>query len=65
MCIDYRKLNIVTKKHAYLIPNMDILLDRFTKARYISRIDLTCAFLQILVDENTRDFTAFSVPDRG
>ena len=65
MCIDYRRLNLVTKKHAHPIPNIDSLLDKFKNARYISKIDMTSAFLQISIDEEIRDFTAFSVPGRG
>lgn len=65
MCIDYRKLNSITKKHAHPIPNIDSLLDKFTNARFISKIDMTSAFLQIPVDPAVRDFTAFSVPGRG
>ena len=65
MCIDYRKLNLVTKKHAHPIPNIDSLLDKFKNARYISKIDMTSAFLQIPADEAIRDLTAFSVPGRG
>ena len=65
LCVDYRKLNAKTKKHAHPLPNIDSLLDRFTSARYITKIDMTWAFLQVPVDENCRDFTAFSVPGRG
>lgn len=65
LCIDYRKLNAKTKKHAHPLPNIDSLLDKFRNAKYISKIDMTLAFLQVEVDEGSRDFTAFSVPGRG
>ena len=65
LCIDFRKLNGVTKEHAHPIPNIDSLLDKYVNARYITKLDLTLAFLQIPVDLQARDFTAFSVPGRG
>ena len=39
MCFDYRHVNKVMKKDAYLIPNMDAILDRLRNARYISKLD--------------------------
>lgn len=65
LCVDYRKLNARTKKHAHPLPNIDSLLDKFTNARYISKIDMTWAFLQVVVEEKCRDYTAFSMPGRG
>lgn len=65
LCVDYWKLNARTKKHAHPIPNIDSLLDRFGNARYISKIDMTWAFLQVEVEEDSRDYTAFAVPGRG
>lgn len=63
--MDYRKLNTRTKKHAHPLPNMDSLLDKFSTAKFISKIDMTWAFLQLSVDEYCRNFTSFSVPGRG
>ena len=65
LCVDYRKLNARTKKHAHPIPNIDSLLDRFGNARYITKLDMTWAFLQVEVEEDSRDYTAFAVPGRG
>ena len=65
LCIDFRKLNARTKKHAHPIPNVDRLLDKFANARYISKIDMTSAFLQVEIDKDCRDYTAFSVEGRG
>lgn len=52
-CVNYRNLNKVTKKDAYPIKNVDTILDKLCKAKYISKIDLKRAFVQILVaDDN-------------
>lgn len=65
LCGDFRKLNSRTKKHAHPIPNVDRLLDKFRNARYITKVDMTLAFLQVPVDPNSRDFTALAIPGRG
>ena len=47
MCFDYRDINKAMKKDAYLIPNMDAILDRLRNARYISKVDLRQAYYQV------------------
>ena len=47
MCFDYRDVNKAMKKDAYLIPNMDAILDRLRNARYISKVDLRQAYYQV------------------
>jgi len=39
-CLDFRKVNGVSKKDAYPLPNMNGILDKLRSARYISTIDL-------------------------
>ncbi|CAB0036479.1 unnamed protein product [Trichogramma brassicae] len=64
-CVDYRDLNKVTKKDGYPCKNMDEILDKLRKARYISKIDLKSAYHQVLMKENSKEYTAFSVPGLG
>jgi len=64
-CVDYRRLNDVTRKNAHPLPNIDSILDRLRNARFISKIDMSQAFHQIPVAEGSRDYTAFSVPGLG
>jgi len=40
-CVDYRKVNKVTKMDAYPIPSMERVIEKVTFAKYISTIDLT------------------------
>lgn len=65
VCLDSRKLNSVTKKDAYSLPYVSEILDNLGDARYLSSIDLSKAFWQILIREQDREKTAFYVPDRG
>ena len=64
-CIDYRYLNKVTEEDAYPMKNVNTVLDKLRKAKYISKIDLKQAFMQILVAEASRKYTAFGVQDAG
>lgn len=64
-CIDARGLNEVTKPDAYPLPNLNRILARLSKTKYLSAIDLSDAFWQIELDEKDRPKTAFTVTGRG
>ncbi|XP_022188087.2 uncharacterized protein LOC111046770 [Nilaparvata lugens] len=64
-CIDFRKLNSVTHRDAYPLPNMTGILDRLRDAKYISTIDLKSGYWQVPLDEESKELTAFIVPGRG
>lgn len=59
-CVDYRKINQVTKKDAYPLPNIDSSLDSLGGNQWFSTIDLASGYWQCLVDEKDRPKTAFS-----
>lgn len=65
ICIDARKLNGVTKKCAYPQPNANRILGQLSGTKYLSAIDLSDAFYQIKLDENSQRKTAFAVTSRG
>lgn len=60
-CVDYRKLNKVTRRDAYPLPPVNSILDKLRDARYLSTLDIKSAFHQIKVAEESRPLTAFSV----
>ena len=41
LCVDYRRLNSVSKSDAYPMPRIDDLIDQLGKARYLTTLDLT------------------------
>ena len=61
-CVDYRKLNSVTKADNYPLPRIDDLLDQLGKSNYFSTLDLASGFWQIKVHQNSQERTAFSTP---
>lgn len=47
-CLDVRKINQISKKDAYPLPNMIGILDKLRTARYISTLDLSQAYFQTI-----------------
>ena len=64
-CVDFRELNKVTRPDAYPMTSIDSILDRLREARYISKVDLRQAYLQVALEEESRKYTAFAVPGSG
>ncbi len=61
-CVDYRKVNAVTKFDAYPMPPVDELLDRLGAARFYSTLDLTKGYWQIPLSPLSKEKTAFTTP---
>ena len=64
LCMDARKLNEVTKKDAYPLPNIEGIFSRLPKANIISKLDLKDAYWQIGLTDEAKPLTAFTVPGR-
>ena len=64
-CVDYRKLNDVTVKEAFLIPKIHQTFDALTGQKYFSSLDLASGYWQVPVAEEDRHKTAFVTPDGG
>lgn len=58
-CVDYRKLNALTKKDRYPIPLIDEMLQRVSKARYYTKLDIYQGFHRIRMDPGSEDLTTF------
>ena len=59
LCIDYRKLNILTKTDSFPPPNMQDALDSLGQSKVFSIIDLRSAFLQLPLQRADKEKTAF------
>ncbi|GFS82463.1 hypothetical protein TNCV_4777721 [Trichonephila clavipes] len=62
-CVDYRKLNSVTKKDVYPLPRIDDTLDCLKGAMFFSSMDLRSGYWQVEIDEADREKTAFITPE--
>ena len=61
-CVDYRKLNTVTKADTFPLPRIDDLLDQLGQAKYFSLVDLASGYWQIRMSEESKEETAFVTP---
>ena len=59
-CVDYRKLNDVTRKDAYPLPRIDETLDALAGAKVFTTLDLASGYWQVEVDDADREKTAFT-----
>ena len=62
LCVDYRKLNQITKFDAYPIPRIEELLDRIGDAHFITILDLAKGYWQVPMSPEDREKTAFVSP---
>ena len=63
-CIDYRKLNAVTKAEASALPHIGDIMDSLGGSRYFSTLDLRSGYWQVLLDDKAKALTAF-ISHRG
>ena len=59
MCIDYRRLNSVTRKDAYPMPLIEECLNMCKDADFLSTIDVQDAYYHIEMEESSKPLTAF------
>ena len=60
--VDCRELNKQCVSEHYALPNIDSILSSLRGATYFTKLDMTKAFWQIPYDEESRKYTAFSIP---
>lgn len=58
--VDYSKLNEITEVENFPMPLIDDILDGLSGAKFFTTLDLKGAFYHIVVDELSRDYTAFT-----
>jgi len=63
LCVDYRQLNKKIVKDRYPLPIIEDQLDLLQNAKFFSTLDLKNGFFHIKIDEQSRKYTAFIVPD--
>ena len=59
-CVDYRRLNKVTRKDSYPLPRVDDILDSLDGAQWFTTLDLASGYWQVEVDPEHRQKTAFT-----
>ena len=59
-CVDYKRVNAVTRKDAYPLPRVD---DTLGGSKWFSTLDLLSGYWQVEVDPKDREKTAFFTPE--
>lgn len=60
LCVDYRKINNITKNDSEPIPRIDAVLDQLVNARVFSKLDLTSGYWHIKLHEEDTEKLAFT-----
>ena len=62
LCVDYRKLNSITRKDSFPIPRIDDILDSLGGATWFATLDLASGYWQVELDPTDQEKTAFAIP---
>ena len=60
LCIDYRRVNAVTKKDSFPLPRIDECIESIGRANFITKLDLLKGFWQIGLSERAQEICCFS-----
>jgi len=63
-CIDYRRVNAVTKKDSYPIPDIQDAFDNLRGSQYFATIDLLSGYWQLGMTDRAKERSAFCTSSR-
>ena len=64
-CIDFRKLNSLTVKDSHPLPHICETLESLTGDAHFSTFDMNSGFWQVPMDEESKQYTAFTLGSMG
>jgi hypothetical protein len=62
LCTDFRKLNALTVPDPFPMPRVEVLIDRVGKAKFMTKLDMTKAYWQVPLHEDSIPLTGFVTP---
>ena len=62
LCVDYRRLNAVTRPEKFPLPNLTDAIFSLHGVRYFSSLDLVRGYYQLPLTDASKMYTAFSTP---
>ncbi len=60
MCLDYRQVNKHLATDIYSLPRLEELIDQASGHQYYVTLDMREAYLQLMLDKDSRELTTFS-----
>ena len=64
-CIDFRRLNSLTVKDSHPLPRICETLESLAGAAHYTTIDMNSGFWQVLMDDESKQYTAFTLGSMG
>ncbi len=59
-CVDYRKLNALTKRNRYPLPLIKEVIRKLRGYKYLTRLNIIAAFNKIQMDLESEELTTFT-----
>ena len=59
-CVDFRRLNAITKQDVFPLPRIDDTLDLLSSAKYYTTLDLASGYWQVKMAPESQEKTAFA-----
>ena len=59
-CVDYRKINSITRRDAYPLPRVDDTLDTLGGSEWFTTLDLLSGYWQVQLNKDDQEKTAFA-----
>ena len=58
-CVDYRKLNAITKRNRYPLPLIEEVIGKLVGCKHLTRLDIIAAFNKLRMHPDSEDLTTF------
>ena len=65
LCIDFRRLNSLTVKDSHPLPHICKTLESLAGTAHYTTIDMNSGFWQVPMDEESKQYTAFTLGSMG
>jgi hypothetical protein len=65
MCIDFRKVNLVTEDDPFPLPRIEDLIEHLSLAKYITNLDLRIGYYQVPLDNSKKGPTKAYITHNG
>lgn len=59
LCIDFRRLNALTKKNCYPLPNIEQCIESLAGKRFFTQLDFASGYWQMPMASSSKELTAF------